>query len=112
MSSEKITAAQVLFPVTLISLVLVVFLGFQTTLLVTDREGLHQAQAGQDKPLQQIEKVKAQVNALAVGTLQLSKQGNKDAQTIIAALKKNGIDVSDQQPAGSAPQQAPAPAAQ
>ena len=102
MASDKITAAHVLFPVSLLSFVVVLFLGFQTTLLVGDRGAMHQAQAQQEQLLAQTNKVKAQLNALAVGTLRLSQQGDKDAQTIIASLKKAGIDVSDQ-PQGGPP---------
>ena len=99
MASDKITAAQILLPVSLISVVLVLFLGFQATLLVSDHTSLQQARTEQEAPLEQANKVKAQVNALTVGTLKLSKTGNKDAQNIIAELKKSGIDVNDQQPA-------------
>jgi hypothetical protein len=101
--SDKITASHVLFPVGILSLVITLLLGYQTTLLFADRDALHHQYADQDKPLQQIEKIKAQVNALAIGTLRLSQQGNKDASTLIAELKKSGVDVTDQ--ANAAPQQ-------
>jgi hypothetical protein len=100
MTNSKISVPQLLLPVFLISFVMALFLGFQTTLLVSDRVSFQQTHAQQDKPLEQLAKVKAQVNSLAVGTLQLSKQGNKDAITIINELKKAGVDVSDS-PAGA-----------
>jgi preprotein translocase subunit SecF len=109
MASDKLTTGQVLFPVALLSLVVTIFLGFQTTMLFSDRNQLQLAHTQQDKPLEQVGKIKAQLNALATGTLKLSEQGNKDAQNIIAELKKAGIDVSDQpqgqpaQPAMTAP---------
>jgi len=110
MASDKITNTQILLPVFLLSFVVTLFLGFQTTLLVGDHSALKVARAQQDKPLEQLAKVKAQVNALAVGTLHLSKDGNKDAQVIIADLKKAGVDVSDQgtPPGGTAMPTAPA----
>lgn len=96
MASDKITAAQLALPVSLICLVVTGFLGFQTSLLVSDRTSLHQAYEQQQKGVEQVEKVKAQLNTLAVGTLKLSRQGNKDAENIIIQLKKAGIDVTDQ----------------
>ena len=102
MASDKITAVQVLLPVTLLSVAMAGFLCFQTSLLFADRTSLHQAYDQQTKPIEQVAKVKGQLDALAVGTLALSKQGNKDAATIIAQLKKAGIDVAE-------PAAAPAP---
>ncbi len=96
MLGDRINPSQALLPLALLSFVVVLFLCFQTTLLISDRSSLHTAREQQDKPIEQIQKIKAQVNALAVGTLKLSEQGNKDAQNIIAALKKSGINVSDQ----------------
>ena len=96
MASDKISAAQVLLPVSVLSLVLALSLGFQTSLLVKDHSALQQARTQQDKPLEQIEKIKTQASALASGTLVLAKQGNKDAQTIIEQLKKAGVNVNDQ----------------
>jgi len=107
-TTDKITATQLLFPLSLVSFVLVVFLGFQTTLLLSDRAALQQLRMGQDKPLEQVAKVKEQVNALAVGTLKLAKGGNKNAENIIGQMKKAGIDIQDQAPPGAAGQQ-PAP---
>jgi hypothetical protein len=110
MANDRITASQILLPVLLLTVVLLSLLGYQTKLLWGDRTGLHYQHDQQDKPLEQLTKVKAQVNALAVGTLQLSKQGNKDAENIIAQLKKAGIDVNDQGQSTPAPG-APAPTA-
>jgi len=111
MASDKITATQLLFPLSMLSLVVVVFLGFQTTLLMTDRAALSQAHMAQDKPLEQALKVKEQANVLAVGTKKLADGGNKDAQNIIAQLKKMGIEVQDQAPASAPAAPAAAPPA-
>ncbi|MDR3423698.1 MAG: hypothetical protein P4M13_01280 [Alphaproteobacteria bacterium] len=110
MSHEKITSTQMLLPLFLLSFVVVAFLGFQTSALVGDRTALGEAYTQQEKPLEEVGKVKTQVNALAVGTLKLSQQGDKNAETIIEQLKKAGIDVRDQpsaQPGAGAP---PSPA--
>ncbi|MDE1901210.1 MAG: hypothetical protein KGI37_06150 [Alphaproteobacteria bacterium] len=95
MASDKITAAHILVPVTLLSFVVALFLGFQTTMLASDRDGLTQASAEQSKPLEQAEKAKAMATNLAVGTLKLAQQGDKNAAEIIDLMKKSGINVSD-----------------
>lgn len=111
MSMTKITSIQALFPVALLSFVMTLFLGFQTSMMVSDRAVLQDTVKQQQQPLEQAEKVRGQANALAVGTLRLAKEGNKDAQMIIEQLKKAGIEVSDQPQGSAAPAAAPAPAA-
>jgi len=108
MAQEKITATQLLFPLSLTGFVLMVFLGFQTTLLVSDHDAMKLARTQQEQPLQQLGKLKAQVNALAVGTLKLSENGDKSAKNIIDQLKKVGVNVEDQAPAATPAQAAPA----
>ena len=95
MSCEKITPSCVLFPVLLLSLGFVAFLSFQAWLLVSDRDALDLAYNQQNKTLEQVEKVKTQVNALAKGTLGLAKEGNKNAQGVVDQLKKAGINIQD-----------------
>lgn len=102
---DKVTPSQVLLPVLLLSLTFAVFQGFQTKMLVSDKDSLNQAYTQQDKQLEQVEKVKTQVNALAKGTLTLSEQGNKNAQAIIDMLKKAGVNVQEQPQAGTLGQQ-------
>ena len=102
MASDKITVSNILLPTLLLSLTLAISIGFQTVLLVKDRDVLQDARTHQDQPLNEIEKVKTQANALASGVLKLAQQGDKDAQAIILQLKQAGVQVGDQ------PQQPPA----
>ena len=95
MASDKITTTQILLPVLLLSTAFAGFLVYQTSLLTNEHDSLKQTYAQQTEPLAQVDKIKAQLNALAVGTLKLSEQGDKNAQTIIDALKKAGINVDD-----------------
>jgi cellobiose-specific phosphotransferase system component IIB len=111
MENENISASQVLFPVALLSLALVIFFGFQTSLMVNDRSTLTETRKQQDKQIEQVGKVKAQANALAIGTLKLSEQGDKYARNIIDQLKKAGIDVQEQPAAAPGAVGAPVPAA-
>ncbi len=97
MSSSRngsIVTSQLLFPMALVAFV--VFLGttFQTVQVFRDRAVLHQAKTQQDKPLEDSRKVQAQLEALAVGTLKLADQGDKNAQAIIERLKQLGISVA------------------
>lgn len=91
MSNEKITPSQVLLPVFLLALSMLVFLGFQTSLLVNDRTAISNNYAQQEKPLEQSAKIKAQLTALVSGTVKLAQSGNKNAQVITDQLKKSGL---------------------
>ncbi len=107
----KITAGQLIFPVSLISFVVFIMLAFQTSQLLRERDALHFAKAQQDKPLEESQKVQAQVNALAVGTKKLADQGNKGAAAIIDRMKQAGVTVNGA-PKAAIPSVAPiAPAA-
>lgn len=106
MSITKPASFTALVPLALLAFVVTLFLGFQTSLMVSDRGMLQDSIKQQQQPLEQAEKVKTQANALAVGTLRLAKEGNKDAQMIIDQMKKAGIEVADQ-PQGAAPAAAP-----
>ena len=108
MASDKIMPIQILLPVLLLSLAVLGSFAFQSVILVGDHRALSSAYAQQEKPLQDVEKLRNQVSALATGTLKLSQQGDKNAQVIIDQLKKAGVKVVDQPPAAPG---APVPAA-
>jgi hypothetical protein len=90
----NLTAAQVLFPIGLLSLVIFLATAFQTTQVFQARAVLHQAKASQEKPIEDARRLQAQLDALAVGTLKLAQKGDKNAQGIIDQLKKLGITVA------------------
>ena len=104
--SENKTSSQGQVPVFLLSFVMAAFLGFQTWILISDQNALTQAYIQQGKTLEQIEKVKTQLGALAKGTMALAGQGNKNAQEIIDQLKKAGVNIQDhpEVPSATAPQ--------
>ena len=106
---QKITMTQVLLPLALVSFTLFLMLAFQMTQSLRDRDALHQAKAQQDKPFEDVQKLQAQLSALALGTKKLADGGDKNAQDIITQLKKAGIVVGDQ--AATAKPMAAAPAA-
>jgi hypothetical protein len=61
-------------------------------MLIADRSTINSTYLQQEKPLEQVEKVNAQVNALVKRVMVLAKQGNKNAQGIIDELKKAGVN--------------------
>ena len=101
MSNENITSTQVLLPVIMVSVVVFLFLAFQTVILSQDRVNFDTAITQQQPMIEQVQKVKSQLDALALGTLKLSQLGDKDAINIIAELKKAGVNVGD--PSSSTP---------
>lgn len=106
----KITAGQLIFPVSLIAFVVFIMLAFQTSQLLRERDALHAAKAQQDKPVEESQKVQTQLDALAVGTKKLADQGNKSAETIIERMKQAGITVNGAPGAkATAPAATPAP---
>jgi hypothetical protein len=104
MANDKVSASNVLLPVLLLSTAVLGFFAFQTTLLVSDHKSLLQTFTEQQKALEQVAKLKTQVNSLAVGTLKLAEKGDKDAANIIAQLKKAGVNVEDTPPAAAPPE--------
>jgi len=101
----KITASQLLFPVSLLAFVIFIMLAFQVTQLVHDRSMLHQVYNNQTKAIEEAQRVQAQLNALAMGTQKLSLKGDKNAEAIISRMKQMGITVN--MPPGTAPAAAP-----
>ncbi len=121
MSNSKdahVSTNEILFPVCLITFVVMAFLAFQTSLIMKDRDGLHDAIAQQNKPLEEANKVQTQFSALAMGTRKLAQSGDKEAAALVDRLKKAGIYFGDENqqaaPQGGtmmAPQQGTAPSA-
>jgi hypothetical protein len=96
MSSSKhgqFSVAHILFPMTLLALVVFISMAFQSIQVFRDRAALHQARIQQDKPVEDVRKLQAQLEALATGTLKLAEKGDKNAQGIIDRLKKLGVTV-------------------
>lgn len=97
------TAAQMLLPMSILALVVFIGTAFQTVEAFHDRSVLHQAKTQQDKPLEDAQKVRAQLDALAVGTLKLAQEGDKNAQAIIDRLKALGITVAQPKASSTMP---------
>jgi hypothetical protein len=102
-----VTASQLLFPLSLVAFVVFVLLAFQTSVIMNDRHEMLDAKSKQEKPLEQVQKVQAQLDALALGTVKLSKNGNKTAEAVMKHMEQLGISFTPpnatQAPAKSAP---------
>jgi hypothetical protein len=98
----KVTAAQILLPVSLVAFVVFLFLAFQFTQIMKDRDAMHQALSQQDKPIEDVQKLQTQLKALAIGTQRLAENGDKDAKGIIDRMNKLGIQVNMPPGAGGA----------
>jgi hypothetical protein len=108
-SSDKVTVGQLLFPVCLIALIVFSMLAFQTTQIVRERHMLNQTLEQQAPAVEQAQKVDAQLNALAAGTAKLAEKGDKNAEVVVAGMKRVGITLGPQ-PAPAAPAGKPASA--
>jgi hypothetical protein len=80
--------------VALLTVSLLVWTGFQTFQLVRERGALQRLRAGQEAPMQQGAKVRAQLDSIAKRTLELAQQGNAGAATIVEELAKRGVTIN------------------
>jgi hypothetical protein len=85
--------------VALLTIALLAWAGFQTFQLARERSILQRVKAGQEAPLQQAAKVRAQLDSIAKRTLELAQQGNAGAATIVEELAKRGVTINPSSPA-------------
>jgi len=78
--------------VTLVSLL--IWFGFQTIQLVMERGSLKLMKRSLEAPMQQSQKVRAQLEALINKTAELANQGNANARIVIEELEKRGLPIS------------------
>ncbi len=72
---------------------LLVWFGFQTVQLVVERGNLSLVKGNFEAPMQESQKVRAQLEALITKTAELAKQGNANAKAVIEELEKRGIPI-------------------
>src|SRR5450755_1569688 len=83
----------VFVPWLLLALALVVWLGFQTYQLVSERQQLKLLRVGQDANLDAANKVRGSLDAVATSTAKLASEGNANARVIVEELRKRGITI-------------------
>ena len=81
-------------PVILITVSLLVLMGFQNYQAVQDREALLDLQRAQEPTIQQAIKVRQQLETLAGGTAQLATEGDENAKAIVDEMKRQGVTLS------------------
>jgi len=84
--------------VTLLTIALLTWLGFQTFQIARERGALQRVKASQEAPLQQAGKVRAQLDSIARRTLELAQQGHAGAAGIVEELAKRGLTINPNAP--------------
>ena len=62
--------------------------------LVSEKSRLEQARAGQETLVQNSQKLRASLDALATETAKLAAEGNPGARLLIEELRKRGVTIS------------------
>jgi hypothetical protein len=80
-------------------LALIVWFGFQTLELWTERQNYRTAVERQAVRIERLQQIHTAFDGLADDTARLAAAGNPNAQLLLDALKKRGVNVkSEQQP--------------
>lgn len=80
-------------PLILTIVSLLVWFGFQTVQLVVERGNLSLVKGNLEAPMQESQKVRAQLEALINKTSELAKQGNANAKSVIEELERRGLPI-------------------
>lgn len=81
-------------PVLLGTLALLLGLGWQSYLLMADRDALQTAHGGQQQTVDNAGKLRASLDALAADTQRLADGGNASAALLVTELRKRGITIN------------------
>jgi hypothetical protein len=81
-------------PLFIVASALVIWFGFQTSQLVTERSNLKTLHQNQDAIYQNAQKMRGQLDAIAAGTQRLANAGNPNAGQIVNALRARGITIN------------------
>jgi hypothetical protein len=81
-------------PLLLLAIALVAWLGFQAVQQVRDREQLGALRKALEPQEAAAQKVRASLDAVAIGTAKLAADGNASARAVIEELRKRGITVN------------------
>jgi len=88
-------------PLLLGGLALLVVLGYQTYVLVAERDMLNATHTGQQQTVDNAGKLRNSLDALAADTQRLADIGNPNAGLLVAELRKRGISINPQAVTGS-----------
>ena len=85
-------------PLLLVAVALLIWTGFQTTQLLRERKYLKAVLTEQSPTVEQSQKLRAQLDSIAKGTLQLADQGNSNAKIIVEELRRRGVTINPNNP--------------
>lgn len=94
MSDQAKTNLASFIPQILFAAGLVIWAGFQTTVLIQEKRNLTTLRENQENTVQQATKLRTQLDSIAAKTQILAEKGNTGAATIVAELKKRGITIN------------------
>ncbi len=94
-------------PVLLGTLALMLGLGWQSYLLMADRDALQAAHGGQQQTVDNAGKLRTSLDTLAADTQRLADGGNASAALLVTELRKRGITINTK--AGTAAEPAAKP---
>ncbi len=92
--------------VTLLTIAVVAWFGFQTYQLLREQAALQTARASQEPTMEQAHKLRTQLEVVSKKILDLAHQGNAGATLIVEELARRGVTISPSPPLTPA---APAP---
>jgi hypothetical protein len=97
------TGYGIFFPVLIILVSLMLWFGFQTYQLITERGSLGELKTRQETTLHNARKMRVQLDVLARGTARLARQGNPNAKRIVAGLRARGVVINAAASTGQTP---------
>jgi|ERR1700737_2376614 hypothetical protein len=80
-------------PVTLVVVAFFIMTAFQTVQLVRERGHLHDFRLAQEPTVQEVVKLRQQLDSLGAKTAALADGGNANAKAIVEELRRNNIIV-------------------
>ena len=86
-------------PFVLLLTALLVYFGFQTLQLASERSNLSAVKSNQEGSIQEAQKIQAQFNTLVSKTSELADQGHAGAKMVMEELLNRGVSAAPQAPA-------------
>jgi F0F1-type ATP synthase membrane subunit b/b' len=90
-------------PMLLLAGAVLILLVFQTTQLYRDRDSLRELKESQEKPLEEAQRLRQQLDGVAADTARLAEKGNANAKLVVEELRKRGITINPNAAADNPP---------
>ena len=94
MSTALNAGKGIFIPLALVTMSVLLWVAFQTVQLIRERANLDAAKLSQETLVQNSQKLRAMLDALATETARLAQSGNKNAQIIVQELKNRGVTIN------------------